>query len=65
MHWNQIEDQWIAMTRRIRSDWKDGPRRPSVSGSGQARMSNPSDSIQSADDAGDTGSRHDRRPGSL
>lgn len=31
MHWNEIEDQWIAMTRRIRSDWQDAPRRAPAS----------------------------------
>lgn len=25
MKWDQIEDKWAAMTRRIRADWKDVP----------------------------------------
>ena len=27
MRWDQIEEQWTAMTRRIRSDRRDGPGR--------------------------------------
>ena len=26
MRWEQIEDEWTAMTRRIRADWREGPR---------------------------------------
>lgn len=34
MFWDQIEDKWTEMTRRIRADWRDGP--DSVSGPGRA-----------------------------
>lgn len=26
MEWDQIEDKWTAMTRRIRADWKTPPQ---------------------------------------
>lgn len=25
MNWDQIEEEWTTMTRRIRADWRDGP----------------------------------------
>jgi len=35
MEWDQIEDKWTAMTRRIRADWKDPPK--SLRGTESAR----------------------------
>lgn len=26
MNWDQIENKWVAMTHRIRADWKDKPQ---------------------------------------
>ena len=34
MTWDQIEDKWTEMTRRIRADWRNDPA--SVSGSRRA-----------------------------
>ncbi len=28
MNWDQIENQWAAMTRRIRADWQVSPMTP-------------------------------------
>ena len=61
MHWNQIEHQWNAMTRRIRSDWKDGPR--SMPGQGTAGPKG--SEIPTDRDMSDTSSSHARLPTNL
>jgi len=60
MHWNEIEDQWIAMTRRIRSDWKDAPRRAPASVPDPSQGPDVPGSNPSADAAAGPGSRSPR-----
>lgn len=63
MHWNHIENEWIAMTRRIRSDRKDGPRRTPWPRSNDLAVSgNPPHDRRTDLNTTDTNNGHVRQP---